>query len=101
MYQKLIQINKKVSYFPVWTGYSTKISFQNHFLQFNWIFNDKNLFKKFNISHTLSFKISKSLSLNLYSLRVFQQYQQHTQNSPIIFSFDLNDFLVKELFNIQ
>jgi hypothetical protein len=47
--------------------------------------------------HTSGLKISESLSLN----STHQGLSNKTPNFPIKLSFDLNEFLVKIMFNIQ
>jgi len=61
--------------------------------------NDKQFKIQF-FSHLWSKKFQITFIIS-YSGRAFQQYQEHAQNSSIIFSFDLNDFSMKKLVNIQ
>jgi hypothetical protein len=81
-----------VSLALVWIGYPSNFSFQNHFLKFNWIFNDKKK-SKFKISCVIEIKISKLLSLNPIHLLIegFPIISRVHQNFLLIFKFDLNE----------
>jgi hypothetical protein len=73
-----------------------KICFLGNLIDF---FSDKN-YSKFNIPLTLVLKIFKSHSLNPL-IESFLTIPRAHLDSSIIFSFDLNKFSMKKLFNIQ
>jgi hypothetical protein len=58
-----------------WTNYSTNFSFQNHFCNLIKFSMKKN--SKFNISFTLGLIFFQIIFIKSYSLRAFQQYQEH------------------------
>jgi hypothetical protein len=58
-------------------------------------FNDKD-YSKFNISCTFQSTNFQIAFIRSRSSTAFQQYQEHAQNFPIIFSFHLNELSVKK-----